>query len=450
MEYDEFLNRKTSISGMFGFEPEFLPDYLFDFQKHLVNWSLMKGRSAIFADTGLGKTIMQLVWAENVVRKTGKKVLILTPLAVSHQTIKEGERFGIDVKRSRDGMHKGLITVTNYQQLEKFNPNDYIGCVADESSAIKNFSGATKMNVTRFMQKMPYRLLCTATPSPNDYVELGTSSEALSELKYMDMVTQFFRDTSNDKNPQWSTPKYVLKGHAVSDFWRWVCSWARAVRKPSDLGYNDDRFILPELVEREHILQCTIPLPGELFVKKALTLDDQREERRLTLKERSEKVLELCANHPVSVIWCHYNYEGDYLEKILPDSVQISGSDSDENKEAKFIDFAEGNIPNLVIKPKIGAFGLNWQHANHMTFFPSHSYEQYYQGVRRMWRFGQQRKVYVDLITTEGEMGVYENIKRKTRDASKMFDMLVYHMNNELKVKPKTHNNQKITLPTWL
>lgn len=450
MNYQNFIEKKTSISGMFGFDPVFIPDYLFDFQKHLVEWSLKKGRSAIFADTGLGKTIMQLVWAENVVRHTGKKLLILTPLAVSHQTIKEGERFGIEVKRSRDGEPKGMITVTNYQQLDKFNASDYIACIADESSAIKNFSGATKMSVTRFMQKMPYRLLCTATPSPNDYVELGTSSEALGELKYMDMCTQFFRDTSNDKNPQWSTPKYVLKGHAVSDFWRWVCSWARAVRKPSDLGFDDDRFILPELVEREHILECTIPLPGELFVKKAVTLEDQREERKLTLKERSEKVKELVAGHDISVIWCHYNYEGDYIENILPDCVQISGSDSDESKEAKFIDFSEGRIKNLVIKPKIGAFGLNWQHANHMTFFPSHSYEQYYQGVRRMWRFGQQRKVYVDLITTEGEMGVYENIKRKTRDASKMFDMLVYHMNNELKIKPKNHTNQKINLPTWL
>jgi len=450
MNYTDFLKAKSQLNGNFGFDPVFMPDYLFDFQQHLVEWSLRKGRSAVFADTGLGKTIMQLVWAENVVRQTNKNVLILTPLAVSHQTIKEGERFGIDVKRSRDGQPKGKITVTNYQQLDKFNASDYIGIVGDESSAIKNFTGATKTSVTRFANKMPYRLLCTATPSPNDYVELGTSSEALGELKYMDMVTQFFRDTSNDKNPQWSTPKYVLKGHAVSDFWRWVCSWARAVRKPSDLGFDDNRFILPELVESEHILQCTIPLPGELFVKKAVTLDDQREERKLTIKERAEKVLELTGNHEISVIWCHYNYEGDYLEKILPGAVQISGSDSDESKEAKFIDFAEGNIPNLVIKPKIGAFGLNWQHANHMTFFPSHSYEQYYQGVRRMWRFGQKRKVYVDLVTTEGEMGVYENIKRKTRDASKMFDMLVYHMNNELKVKPKSHNNHKINLPTWL
>lgn len=450
MNYNDFLNQKSQLNGNFGFDPVWMPDYLFDFQKYLVEWSLRKGRGAIFADTGLGKTIMQLVWAENVVRKTGKKVLILTPLAVSHQTIKEGERFGIDIKRSRDGQPKADITVTNYQQLEKFNASDYVGIVCDESSAIKNFTGATKTSVTRFANKMPYRLLCTATPSPNDYVELGTSSEALGELKYMDMVTQFFRDTSNDKNPQWSTPKYVLKGHAVSDFWRWVCSWARAVRKPSDLGFSDDLFLLPELIENEHILQCTIPLPGELFVKKAVTLEDQREERKLTLKERSEKVLELTGNHDISVIWCHYNYEGDYLENLLPDSVQISGSDSDEDKEAKFIDFAEGNIANLVIKPKIGAFGLNWQHANHMTFFPSHSYEQYYQGVRRMWRFGQKKPVYVDLITTEGEMGVYENIKRKTRDASKMFDMLVYHMNNELKLKPKTHTNQKINLPTWL
>jgi hypothetical protein len=393
---------------------------------------------------------MQLLWAENVVRHTNKKVLVLTPLAVSYQTCKEGEKFGIDISRSRDGKPKGKITVTNYQQLDKFNPDDYVGCICDESSAIKNFDGKTKTEVTRFMNKLPYRLLCTATPSPNDFVELGTSSEALGELKYMDMLSQFFRDTSNDKNPQWSTPKYVLKGHAADDFWRWVSSWAMAVRRPSDIGFNDDLFNLPPLMEKEHVLQCTVPFFGEMFVRKAKTLGDQREERKNTISQRVEKVKELCAGHDLSVIWAHYDYETDLLEKTVPGAVQISGKDKDEAKEEKFIAFSKGEIKKLVIKPKIGAFGLNWQHCNHTTFFPSHSYEQYYQGVRRLWRFGQKKPVIVDLVTTEGELGVYQNIKRKSDDANLMFAKLVEHMNNELKIKQVAHSVSTITVPEWV
>jgi hypothetical protein len=450
MEYSEFLKRKTQAAGFHGFEPETLPEFLFDFQKDLVSWALKKGKSAIFADTGLGKTPMQLAWAQKIVEKTNGNVLILTPLAVSYQTIKEAEKFGIEVIRSRDGQAKGKITVTNYQQLEKFNPSDFCGVVCDESSAIKNFTGKTKTYVTRFMTKMNYRLLCTATPSPNDFVELGTSSEALGELAYMDMVSHFFRDTSNDKNPQWSTPKYVLKDHAVHDFWRWVSSWARAIKKPSDLGFNDDRFILPELIEIEHILKCTQPLPGKLFVEPARGFRDEKEERKKTITERTEKVAELCKNYDFSVIWGHFDYETDLLAKIVPDSIQIHGRHSDEEKEERFKAFSDGQVKRLITKPKIGAWGLNWQHCQHMTFYPSHSFEQYYQGVRRCWRFGQKRKVYVDIVTTEGEHRVSENIKRKAKDAAKMFTLLVKFMNDELKIDKTNIFNTKMEVAKWL
>lgn len=450
MEYNEFLKRKTQFSGDSGFDATYIPDFLFDYQKSLLQWAVKKGRGAIFADTGLGKTPIQLAFAQNIVQKTNKNVLILAPLAVANQTIREGEKFGIEVFKSRDGKSKGKITITNYQQVEKFDPSDYECCICDESSALKNFEGQTKINVTRFMNKMPYRLLCTATPSPNDFVELGTSSEALGELQYMDMIAQFFRDTSNDKNPQWSTPKYVLKGHAAENFWRWVVSWARAIKKPSDLGFSDDRHILPELIETEHVLQCTKPLDGHLFVTKARTLSDQKEERKKTMTERCEKIVELCEKYPLSVVWGHYNYETDYLEQILPDSIQISGSDCDEKKEEKFDAFAKSEVKRLIIKPKIGAFGLNWQHCNHTTFFPSHSFEQYYQGVRRFYRFGQTKPVYVDIVTTEGEECVSQNIKRKAKDAEIMFSMLVEQMNNELKVKKAKEYNNKMELPKWL
>jgi len=449
MDYNEFLNKKLQSNNNYGFKPIILHDFLFDFQKSLVEWSLIKGKSAIFADTGLGKTPMLLSWADNIVRKTNKNILILTPLAVSTQTISEGEKFGVEVKRSRDGKPKGKITVTNYQQLEKFNPDDFDGIVCDESSALKNFEGQTKINVTRFMNKTPYRLLCTATPSPNDFIELGTSSEALGNLKYMDMLDQFFRDTSNDKNPQWSTPNYVLKDHAVHDFWRWVTCWARAIKKPSDLGFNDEKFILPELIEKEYVLQVTKPLDGYLFVIKAETLQLQREERKKTVEERCEKVKQLCELHDTSIIWAHYNYETEYLSKIIPNNIEISGSDSDDEKEEKFNAFSKGQIKKLIIKPKIGAWGLNWQHCNHMTFFPSHSYEQYYQGVRRCYRFGQKENVYVDIVTTEGEESVTENIKRKSKDAEMMFSILVKYMNDELKFIKEEKFNKKMEFPKW-
>lgn len=450
MEYQSFIENKSQLSGDTGFKPLWMPDFLFDFQKYLVEWGLMKGRSAEFADCGLGKTPMGLVFAQNIVIKTNKPVIIFTPLAVAHQFVEEGEKFGIECKKSRDGKRKGKITVTNYQQIEKFNPADYAGCICDESSAIKNITGQTKKNVTRFMAKMPYRLCGTATPSPNDYVELGTTSEALGDLPLMDMCAQFFRDTSNDKNPQWSTPKYELKGHAINDFWRWVSSWARAIKKPSDLGFDDGNFVLPELIETEHIIECTKPLPGELFPKVARTLSEQRQERKLTLKERVDKVNELCQSHKTSVIWAEFNHETDALEKEIEGAVQVSGQDSDEKKEEKFIAFKKGEIKRLVTKPKIGAWGLNWQHCNHTTFFPSHSYEQYYQGVRRLWRFGQKKPVNVDIVTTNGEAAVSQNIKRKARDADIMFKKLVEHMSNELKMTKNKMIKNTVNIPNWL
>jgi hypothetical protein len=449
-DYSAFIEKKTQLIFGTGFEPSFYPEKCFDFQKYLINWACMRGRAAIFADTGLGKTLIFLAMAENIARKTNGNVLILTPLAVSFQTIKEGEKFGIEVKRSRDGKPAGKITVTNYQQLEKFDCNDYVCCICDESSAIKDSEGQTKKNVVRFMGKMQYRFLFTATPSPNDFIELGTSSEALGYLNYMDMLSQFFRDTSNDKNPQWSTPKYELKKHAVNDFWRWVSSWARAVKKPSDLGFSDALHVLPKLIETEHILDVTKPLDGELFARKAATLGEQRQERKNTISERIDKVIQLCDNHERSIIWGHYDYETDALEKAVKNAIQISGRDSDESKEEKFIAFTNGDIQRLVIKPKIGAWGLNWQHCNHMTFFPSHSYEQYYQGVRRCWRFGQQKPVYVDTVTTEGEGRVTENIKRKATDAEIMFSKLVEHMSNELTIERKEYKKTTIKLPKFL
>ena len=303
MSYSDFLDRKLNYGAETGFEPVFMPEALFPFQEHLAAWAVRKGRAGIFADCGLGKTFMQLTWAENVVRHTGGRVLVLTPLAVARQTEREAAKLGVDAKVCRDGAlpASGIVT-TNYEKLHLFDPGEFAGCVCDESSILKHFTGATQKHVTRFMAKLPYRLLCTATAAPNDYVELGTSSEALGELSYTEMLKRFFRQL-DDKGQKrelakqreaekavkhyarlafrvsQSISQWRLKHHAVDDFWRWVCSWARACRMPSDLGFDNDGFLLPELVERDHLITPSEPPEGMLFCVPAFGLKEEREER---------------------------------------------------------------------------------------------------------------------------------------------------------------------------
>jgi hypothetical protein len=451
-DYAAFLERKTQLGGDHGFAPLWMPDFLFDFQQSLLDWSIRKGRDAIFADCGLGKTPMQLVWAENVVRHTNKPVLILTPLAVSLQTMQEAEKFGIGCNRSSGEVKTG-INVTNYEKLHHFNWQDFSGCVCDESSILKSFDGVRRGEITEFMRKLPYRLLCTATAAPNDYIELGTSSEALGYLGHMDMLNRFFKNDQNNSatgRMRGEVVKWRFKGHAEDPFWRWVCSWARAIRKPSDLGFEDAAFILPPITEREHVVERKSPLNGMLFVMPAIGMKEQREERRETIKERCEKIAELVDHKKPALVWCHLNPEGDRLAAEIPGAVQVSGQDSDDAKEEKFLGFVKGQIRVLVTKPKIGAWGLNFQHCSHVTFFPSHSFEQYYQGVRRCWRFGQKKPVRVDIVTTEGERGVLENLKAKAQAADKMFEHLVARMNEQLHIERSSNFTEKEEIPSWL
>lgn len=455
-DYQKFLAKKNQVKHGDGFEPLSLPEYLFPFQSDLVKWATIKGRAGIFADTGLGKTAMQLVWADNIVRKTGKKVLILTPLAVSYQTIQEGKKFGIEVERSDNGTAKTNISVTNYERIHYFNPDDFIGAVCDESSAIKAFDGKRRKQVTRFLSKLPFRLLCTATAAPNDYIELGTASEALGVLTQSEMLGLFFRNSDKLRHSLfkdgdfWNRAKWFFRPHAETPFWRWVCSWARALRKPSDLGYDDGKFNLPALNIEQHIIKCTKPPPGELFPRIATTLREQRQERRATMNERCEKVADLVANDKRAVVWCQYNDEGDILESMIPDAVQVAGRHSNEIKEARLREFSEGKIRVLVTKPKIGAWGLNWQHCRHQTFFSSHSFESFYQGVRRSWRFGQEKPVKIDIVATQGEAGILENLKMKQEKADKMFAALVREMNNEMKKESIDNHKEKMEVPQWL
>ena len=461
MNYSDFLDRKTQGGSDSGFAPIWQPDFLLPFQAQLVEWATRKGRAAIFADCGLGKTPMQLVWAENVVRKLNKPVLIVTPLAVAWQTVQEGAKFGLEVVYSKDGKPRGDLTVTNYERLEKFDRNAYGGCVADESSAIKAFDGVRRQIVTDFLRKMEYRLLCTATAAPNDYIELGTSSEALGELGHMDMLNRFFKNDMNNSatrggrnrwagKDKFGAPKWRFKGHAEEPFWRWVASWARAMRKPSDFGFDDDGFILPELQHRLHIVESMYHPEGTMFALPAVGLDEERDELRATLNERCEQVAQLVNHDQPAVAWCHLNAEGDLLEKLIPGAVQVSGSDSLDAKEEALHAFSRGDVRVLVTKPKIGAWGLNWQHCAHMTFFPSHSYEQYYQAVRRSWRFGQKRPVMVDIVTTEGGKNALVNLERKAQQADKMFDRLILHMRDAVHIERTNKRTVEMGVPAWL
>lgn len=456
-DYHAFLANKSQAGTDDGIAPEWMPPFLFDFQTAMVEWSLRKGRAAIFADCGMGKTAMQLVWAENVARYTRKPVLILTPLAVAQQTVAEAEKFGLEAHRTSGEVTRG-IHVANYERLHHFDPNDFAGVVCDESSILKNFDGTTKEAVTEFMRRMRFRLLCTATAAPNDFVELGTSSEALGYLGHMDMLNRFFKNDHNtsDVGRKFAAhggggPKWRFKGHAEVPFWRWVSSWARSLRRPSDLGFSDEGFALPELIEREHIVRSIKPRDGFLFALPAHGLTEQREERRRTIRERCEKVADLInPTGKPAVAWCHLNDEGDLLEKLIPDAVQVSGTDSDDEKEEKFAAFSNGSARVLVIKPVIGAWGLNWQHCAHMTVFAGYSFEQYYQGVRRCWRFGQRNPVVVDHVASDGETEVLANRQRKAAQSDKMFAALVEHMRDGMHIDRTGYGSKEEEVPSWL
>jgi len=453
--YEAFKERRRHFGEKEGFDPLFIPDALFDFQKFMADWSIRQGRGAEFLDCGMGKTILQLVWAENVYRHTNKNVLIAAPLAVTQQTKREAEKFGIEINLSRDGVVKPGITITNYERLNHFEPKDFIGMVCDESSILKNFKGATRGAITDFMRKLPYRLLCTATAAPNDFIELGTSSEALGYMGYTDMLKQFFINAENNIGTGRTYGKkrdWRFKGHSQEPFWRYLAGWARAMRKPSDFGFSDEGFVLPELIERSHIVKARTLRDGFLFEMSAKDMAEEREDEKRTIQERCEMAATLAQTKEPCVIWVNRNDEGDLLEKMLPDFVQVTGKKTEADlriREEQFEAFAAGQIRGIIIKPKIGAFGLNWQHCAHTITFPTYSYEQDYQMIRRFWRFGQKRDVRVDRVTTESIAHIQDALKRKAQQMDQMFTALVQYMNQALTIK-KADFNQQEELPSWL
>lgn len=423
MEYAQFLENKAVVDVPTGLDtlPELNP-MLFDFQRDIVGWALKRGRASIFADCGLGKTPMQLEWASHV----PGNVLVLAPLAVSLQTVGEGKKFGIDVHYCRDQSQvKPGITITNYEMIEHFDSSYFNGVVLDESSILKSFTGKIRNQIIETFQRTPFRLACTATPAPNDYMELGNHAEFMGVMSRTEMLAMFFVHDGGD------TSKWRLKGHAEKEFWRWLCSWAVMIRKPSDIGYGDDKFVLPPMNMYQHTVKTNEAPDGFLFPVEALTLQERQHERKVTTELRVQECAKLVSEKPDEqwLIWCNLNDESAQLKSAIHGSVEVKGSDSVEHKEKSMLGFANGEVKILISKPSICGFGMNFQSCHNMAFVGlSDSYEQFYQAMRRCWRFGQQKSVNVHVITAETEGAVVRNIQRKEEDAMKLAENMLEHM----------------------
>lgn len=455
MNYADFLASKKHSTGNFGFSPVWMPESAFDFQKHIIEKSVTKGRIGVFADTGLGKTLLQLAIAENIVRQTNRRVLILTPLAVAFQFIDEAERIGVeDISHSKDGALTKKITVCNYERLHLLNPDDFVCVMLDESSILKNFAGKMRDQIVAFIKRVKYRFLSTATPSPNDFIELGNSSEALGYMGYMDMLTKFFKSNQNsvDSNNRNIGEKFYLKPHAERDFFAWVNQWSIMVKKPSDLGFSDSGYELPQLHVNKHTVHNarTWSVNGQesLFAMPAKSMTEVREEQKITVHERCEKATQL-AHGKTSVYWCNPNEESSLLSRLDPDAVEIVGGMSIDKKEEILVAFAKGQINRLITKAKMTSMGLNWQHCNHTVFFPTWSYEQYYQAIRRFWRFGQKSEVICDMVISEGQERVMEALEQKTQKAIELYGNLVAAANRDFTMSVKEFN-KTIQLPEFL
>lgn len=417
MTYTDFINAKTSHHNSHGInvQTKDLNPFLYDFQRDIVRFSLAKGRSAIFADCGLGKTAMQLEWAHQVSLHTGGQVLILAPLAVAEQTVREGEKFGIPVQVARDQSEASApVCITNYEKLDRFTASAFSGVVLDESSILKSFSGKIRTDILDRFSNTPFKLACTATPAPNDYMEIGNHSEFVGSMTRSEMLSMFFVHDGGE------TSKWRLKGHAETIFWEWMASWCVFLTNPADLGYCAEGYNLPPLHQSELFPD------GDKPVAESLTLSQRRDARRSSLAIRCKAAADLVNGSDEQwLVWCDLNAESETLTAQIEGAVQVTGSDRDEHKSAAMLNFADGKIKCLVTKPSIAGFGMNWQNCHNMIFTGlSDSFEQYYQAVRRCWRFGQAHPVNVHIILSAKEGAVLENIHRKQQDFSRMQNIL--------------------------
>lgn len=442
MKYTDFINSKSFKMQAAGFDADLSGYPLFDYQHDIVKWACLRGKAAIFADTGMGKTLMQLAWADQVSKHTGGRVLVLAPLAVKEQTIDEGEKFGI-------GM--GQIDVVNYEQLHNIDASQYQGVVLDESSILKGIEGKIRRQVTSMFMATPYRLSCTATPSPNDFMELGTQAEFLGIMSQVEMLAMFFIHDGSD------TSKWRLKGHGKKKFFEWLATWSVFITKPSDLGYEDKGHELPDLVFHEHVIESGIT--DGLFAPVASGLLDRNRARKDTVDARVEEAATIANGvKGQCLIWCHLNEESEKLAASIDNAVQVQGSDKAEHKTESLIGFARGEVPRLVTKPKIAGFGMNWQSCNCMVFVGlSDSWEQFYQAVRRCWRYGQKKSVHVHIVSADVEGGVLSNIKRKEAQHKQLTAEMIAVMKGRTlqelgkatQEKAEYNNERKMEQPKW-
>jgi DNA modification methylase len=425
-DYDDFVRSKRRAEVATGHKPGQLNEHLFDFQHAIVSWAVRRGRAAIFADTGLGKTLMQLSWADEVASHTGGMVLILAPLAVSEQTIEQGQTFGIEVKRVPHGQAPDApgIWITNYERMDVIDFAELHGIVLDESSILKSHTGKTRTAIIEASQRVPYRLSCTATPSPNDFDELGNQCEFLGVMTRTEMLATYFVNDTGD------TGTWRLKGWGASKFWEWMGTWSVVLRNPSDLGFDGSRYILPAPEYFEHVVE-TEQLGDELFARPAQTMLERRKAQRDSIENRCKALADV-VNADTSepwLIWTHLNDEAEMLASLIPGSVNVQGSDSAESKTKHMMDFTHGNLRVLISKPKICGYGMNWQHCARMAFVGlDDSFEKFYQAVRRCYRFGQERNVHVHVFTAENEGQILANIKRKELQHHEMSVSMVEHM----------------------
>lgn len=454
MNYQDFIAQKHRSMQPVGFEVASVSPKLFEFQADLVKWALRRGRACLFADCGMGKTFMQLEWARHVSAYARGRVLILAPLAVAAQTVSEGAKLGVVVTlcREPEDVRDG-VNIVNYDRLEKFDVSQFVGVVLDESSILKSQDGKTRAAIIESFSRTQYRLACSATPAPNDHMELGNHAEFVGAMSTQEMLATYFVHDGGE------TQKWRLKGHAKRDFWRWVCSWAAMIRKPSDLGYDDGDFVLPPITYHDHVVETEAP-EGFLFAIEAETLQERLAARRSSIAERVAECAALVnASSEPWIIWCNLNQESAILAESIADAVEVTGSDSAESKERSMLDFSAGKIRVLVTKPSIAGFGMNWQHCRNIAFVGlSDSWESYYQAVRRCWRFGQTRSVNVHVITARTEGAVTANIKRKEEDAQVMASSMVAEMAEFIRssVRGVGRNfidykaEKKVEVPQWL
>lgn len=456
MDYQTIIERRKFTTQPSGFDvdPESLCEHAMDFQKSIVQWALKKGKSCIFADCGLGKGLMLLMWADAVCRKTGGSVMVLCPIAVGVQLEREAKKFGIEgvayVRQPSDIQSR--IFVTNYERMHLFADVPISGVACDESSIIKGIDSKTKTLVLTQFRNVPYRLACTATPAPNDHVELGNHSEFVGAMKASQMLSTFFTHDGGE------TSKWRLRGHAAARFWEWVASWAIMCRSPADLGFDGSRFVLPELKIVEHVIE-TEAKGGRLFAVDAVTLNDQRQVRKETISQRLETVRKMAAESTPHIVWCNLNAESESAAKALAEhgAKEVTGSQDEDVKSERLTGFAMNEYPILVSKPSMAGFGLNLQHCSDMTFFGlSHSWEEFYQAVRRCYRFGQTKTVTVNVVVSDQELAILDNIKRKQADADTMAAGMIEAMRGFTQRELGTARNNvykpsvAMEMPSWM